>query len=100
MKNKFPIYKQAEFKDCGPACLKMISEFYGKTFSLSYLQQLCETNRQGSNLSSLSSAAEKVGFRALGVKLNYVELIDQAPLPCIIHWRNTHFVVVFDTSKS
>ncbi|WP_404827721.1 cysteine peptidase family C39 domain-containing protein, partial [Flavobacterium shii] len=28
---KFPNYKQADFKDCGPTCLKIIARHYGKT---------------------------------------------------------------------
>lgn len=33
-----------------------------------------------------SDAAEKIGFRTLGAKLN-AERLEEAPLPCILHWE-------------
>ena len=55
---------------------------------------MSETTRQGSSLLGLSEAAEKLGFRSLGIKISLSKLLE-APLPCILHWNNNHFVVLY-----
>jgi len=98
-KRKFPTYRQLYLKDCAPACLKIISKYYEKDVSIEFLRDLCETTRIGTNLENLSQAAEKIGFRTLGVQLSLYE-IKQAPLPCILHWNQEHFVVLYKIHKS
>lgn len=95
---KFTNYKQADYKDCGPTCLKIIAKHYGKTIHIQELRDSSETTREGSNLLFLSDAAEKIGFRTLGVKLN-VKRLDEAPLPCILHWNKNHYVVLYKIKK-
>lgn len=91
---KFPHYRQADFKDCAPTCLKIIAKHYGKIFSIQKLRILCETTRSGSNLKNLALAFEILGFRTLGVKIDLLKL-KEASLPCILHWNKMHFVVLF-----
>lgn len=98
MLKKFPFYKQPESKDCGPTCLKIIARYYGKNLNIQILRSLSETTREGSNLLTLSDAAEKVGFRTLGVKLS-VKKLEEAPLPCILHWNSNHYVVLYKINK-
>ncbi|NJB70332.1 ATP-binding cassette subfamily B protein [Saonia flava] len=98
MPKKFPNYIQVDGKDCGPTCLKIIAKYYGKIVSLPYIRELSETTRAGSSLLDLSDAAEKMGFRSLGVKLSLKNLLE-APLPCILHWNNLHFVVLYEVSN-
>ncbi|MEO8515442.1 MAG: peptidase domain-containing ABC transporter [Flavobacterium sp.] len=95
---KFPNYIQADSKDCGPTCLKIIAKHFGKTINIQELRDMSETTREGSNLLFLSDAAEKIGFRTLGVKLN-LERLDEAPLPCILHWNKEHYVVLYNIKK-
>ncbi|WP_196830675.1 peptidase domain-containing ABC transporter [Flavobacterium sp. CG_9.1] len=95
---KFPNYIQADFKDCGPTCLKIISKHYGKNINIQELRDFSETTREGSNLLFLSDAAEKIGFRTLGVKLN-VKRLEEAPLPCVLHWNREHYVVLYKIKK-
>lgn len=95
---KFAHYKQADNKDCGPTCLKIIAKYYGKTINIQELRNISETTREGSNLLFLSDAAEKIGFRTLGVKLS-VKRIEEAPLPCILHWNDNHYVVLYKIKK-
>ncbi|TPG40745.1 peptidase domain-containing ABC transporter [Flavobacterium pectinovorum] len=94
----FPFYKQADFKDCGPTCLKIIAKHYGKTFKIQRLRDISETTREGSNLLFISDAAEKIGFRTLGVKLDSENLEDMT-LPCILHWNQNHYVVLYKIKK-
>jgi len=93
--HSFPHYSQPDAKDCGPTCLRMISKHYGKTLSLQHLRSLTETTREGSTLLGLSEAAEKIGFRSLGVKITLNQLYE-APLPCVLHWNGNHYVVLYD----
>jgi len=91
----FPFVKQYDAMDCGPACLKMIAGFYKKNYSLDYLRKKCFITREGVSFLGLSEAADSVGFRTLGVKIPYDLLEEKVTLPCIVHWRQNHFVVVY-----
>ncbi|MBI2279243.1 MAG: peptidase domain-containing ABC transporter [Bacteroidetes bacterium] len=95
----FPFYKQPDKMDCGATCLRIIAKYYGRNVSLSKLRQLSETTREGAALKGLAKAAEQIGFRTLGVKINYQKLISEAPLPCIVYWNQKHFVVVYKVKK-
>ena len=100
MKKNFPFYKQPDAKDCGPTCLRIISKFYGKTIPLQQIRDLSETTREGSSLLGLSEAAENLGFRSLGVQVDFNTLQEEVPLPCVVHWNKQHFVVVYKIDKS
>ena len=100
MKKNFPFYKQPDAKDCGPTCLRIIAKHYGKTIPLQQIRNLSETTREGSSLLGLSDAAENLGFRSLGVQIDFKTLVEEVPLPCIVHWNKQHFVVVYDIVKS
>ncbi len=95
---KFPFYQQAESKDCGPTCIKIVAKHYGRLVSTQQLRTLSETTRNGSTLLGLSEAVERIGFRSLGARLSYAKL-REAPLPCIIHWDTEHYVVVYRIRK-
>lgn len=95
---QFPNYLQTEQKDCGPTCIKIIGKHYGKNIDTQQLRDLAETTREGSNLFGLSEAVEKIGFRSLGLQLNY-EQLRKAKLPCIVHWDGSHYVVVYRIKK-
>ena len=99
LKKSFPNYKQPDIKDCGPTCLKIIAKHYGKTLNIQTLRTFSETTREGSNLLFLSDAAEKIGFRTLGVKISLNKL-EEAPLPCILHWNKEHYVVLYKIKKN
>jgi ATP-binding cassette subfamily B protein len=90
----FPFYKQPDQMDCGPTCLRMIAKYYGRNFTVQTLRRLCEINKEGVSLLGISDAAEKIGFRSMGIKLNAQQL-KEAELPCILHWRQNHFVVLY-----
>jgi ATP-binding cassette subfamily B protein len=95
----FPFYKQPDAKDCGPTCIRIISKFYGKNITLQQIRNLSETTREGSSLLGLSDAAEKLGFKSLGVQIDFKTLKEEVPMPCIVHWNKVHFVVVYKIDK-
>lgn len=96
----FPFYLQADAKDCGPTCLRIISKYYGRSISLQHIRNLSETTREGSSLMNLSDAAEKLGYRTLGLKIDFNTLVEDIPLPCICHWNKHHFVVIYKIDKA
>jgi ATP-binding cassette, subfamily B, bacterial len=91
----FPFVKQPDAMDCGPACLKMIAGFYKMNFSLETLRKKCYITREGVSFLGLSEAADSIGFRTIGVKIPFEMLQENVPLPCIVHWRQKHFIVVY-----
>jgi len=99
----FPFYPQHDSMDCGPACLRMIAAFHGKTFSLQELRKRSYIDREGVSLQGISEAAESIGYRTMGVKIPFDTGLDlpslaSAPLPVIVHWNQNHFVVVYRIS--
>ena len=96
----FPFEFQLDTMDCGPACLKMICKYFGKYYSLPYLRDLCGITREGVSFLDLSYGAEKIGLHTLAVKADITTLHEKVPLPCIIHWKNSHFIVVYRTTKN
>lgn len=95
---KFPFFKQYDAMDCGPACLRMIAAFYGKNYSLQKLREHAHISREGVSLLGLSEAAEAIGFRTIGARITFEQLIT-APKPCVVHWDQEHFVVVYKFRK-
>ena len=96
---RFPLYNQNEVMDCGPACLRMISKYYGHHYSLQTLRQKCFITREGVSLLGISDAAESIGFRTCGVKITGEQLVNEAMLPCILYWNNSHFVVCYKIKR-
>lgn len=96
----FPFYMQPDGKDCGPTCIKIISKYYGRLTEIETIRSLAETTREGSSLLGLSAAAEGLGFKSLAVKIDFLTLVEEAPLPCICHWGQQHFVVVYKVKRS
>jgi len=96
----FPFTKQPDSMDCGPACLSMIFAYYGKRYTLELLRENCFIGRDGVSLLGISKAAEKFGFKTVGGRLTFDKLVEKAPLPCIVHWNQDHFVVVYEIKKN
>jgi ATP-binding cassette subfamily B protein len=78
----------------------MIAKHYGKNYSLPELRTASHTNRVGASLMGLSEAAENIGFHTLAVKVDFDKVEKEAPLPCIAHWNQNHFVVVYKINKN
>jgi len=90
----YPFVRQYDAMDCGPACLSMVARSHGKRLSLETIRKRSWITREGVSMLGLKSAAESIGFRAAGVRIPFSRLIEGAPLPCIVHWRQNHFIVV------
>ncbi|MDR2126866.1 MAG: peptidase domain-containing ABC transporter [Prevotellaceae bacterium] len=95
----FPFYRQLDGMDCGPACLRMIAKYYGKQYSTQDLREQSCITRVGVSLLGLSEAAEKIGLRSTALRPAFEYFAEQAKLPCIVHWNQNHFVVVYKIEK-
>ena len=84
--------------DCGPTCLRMVAKYYGKHYNGATLRQKAGFSKEGVSLLGISEAAETIGFRTRGVKISF-EQLEEAPLPCISHWDQNHFVVLLSLSR-
>lgn len=92
---KFSFIPQPDAMDCGPVSLQMIAKYYGKEFSLDNLRNLTYLGKDGVSLFAISEAAEQIGFKTIGGRISFTKLEKEAPLPCILHWNQDHFVIVY-----
>ncbi len=97
--NNFPSYKQLDQMDCGPTCLRIIAKYFKKNFSLQYLRSISYIDRQGVSFQGISQAAETIGMRTNSFRLTFEDLLN-IKMPCIAHWNQNHFVVVYKVSKT
>lgn len=98
--SSFPFFKQLDLMDCGATCLRMIAKHYGKAISIDKLRKLSEYSREGVSLGGISKASEIIGFKSLAVSIPISDITEDAPLPCVLHWNQNHFVVLFRASKN
>lgn len=95
----FKVFRQLEGMDCGPACIQMVCFHYGKRVSIYKLRDLC-------NVTRLGVSGDDIVAGCLGLKLTAIpcmvgqEKIRLLPLPIIIHWRQTHFVVLYNIKET
>lgn len=85
---------QYDSMQCGITCLQMICEYYGKRYSLSFLEKLCTPTTEGISLLGLSKAANYLGFDTICTQIDITNL-SKYPLPCILHWNQNHFVILY-----
>ncbi len=83
---------------CGVACLKMVCMHYGREVSMERLSQICHVTSEGVSLLGISEAANDMGLRSVCVRTTLENML-QAPLPCILHWNQNHFVVLYKVGK-
>lgn len=85
--------------DCGPTCLRIIAAHYGRYYSLPSLRTKCHITREGVSLLGISDAAESLGLRTVSMKATWPQLRRVVPLPCIVHWYQRHFIVVYKIAR-
>ena len=96
--SKFPFVRQRDSMQCGIACLQMICAHYGKKYSQDFLSNICYATTEGVSLLGIKDAAAKIGFYTISGRLTIDEL-SSATLPCILHWNQNHFVVLYKVKK-
>jgi NHLM bacteriocin system ABC transporter peptidase/ATP-binding protein len=87
-----PLYMQMESTECGAASLGMILAYYKKWISLDRLRDDCAVSRDGAVARNILLAARMYGLDARGYKMEPKNL-EQQTVPCILHWKMSHYVV-------
>jgi ATP-binding cassette subfamily B protein len=90
----YPFIEQQSSSDCGATCLAMISQYWGKRFSINFLRNLAGIGRSGASLKNLAKAAESLGYQARPVRASLSRLVEQNN-PWIAHWQGDHYIVVY-----
>lgn len=94
----FKVIYQKDAMQCGIACLAMICRHYGRRYSLGHLEEYCTPTAEGVSLKGISDGAAALGFETAGCAVTTDELI-QLPLPCVLHWEQNHFTVLYKASS-
>lgn len=95
----FPTYLQYDAMDCGPTCLRIIMAYYGKKVSFQELKEKTHIDHEGVSMLGISKAAQEMGFQTMGVSISYDQLKEDVNLPCIAHWNQNHFIVIYKIKK-
>ena len=67
---------------------------------MEYLRYICGIKKDGISVYDFIKASEKIGLKSQAYKLSYWKFRNEIPMPCVVHWRNHHFIVVYKiTSK-
>jgi len=98
-KNKINPILQDEVSECGLACLTMILNYYGKTYSLNYMRDKYYSNVNGLNFLDISNIAKKENLIPLPFSIESEDFKDLTT-PCIAHLKENHFVVITKISKN
>lgn len=93
--------RQYDQMDCGPSCLGMISNHYGKDISLHFLRESCHITKEGVSLLGIDEAAQEIGYETFSGSLSLEQLqeIESNNFPCILYWNNNHYVVLRGINK-
>ena len=83
---------------CGIACLQMVCKYFGRDYSMGSLSKLCFATTEGVSLLSINEAANTLGLHTTCARVTTTALSD-VPLPCILHWNQNHFVVLYKVKK-
>lgn len=95
----FSFYHQCTTRDCGPACLKMIAAFYGINYDYQQMFNEKRINEKGTSLFDICEAAEKIDLIPVAFQTK-LELLNCMKLPVILHWNQSHFVVLFEIENN
>lgn len=92
------VVRQRDSMQCGVACLAMISNQYGKNISLSEVSNYCHAQVSGVSLKSIYDGAKAIGLNSWASRISVNDLL-QSNKPCILHWNQKHFVVLYKVKQ-
>ena len=102
---KYPFIQQHDEKDCGAACLAMISEYYGAKYTITKIRELIKVDNQGASIYGIVTGAAEIGLNADALEGSIDELLEgikdkEITFPFIARIINElgfeHFIVVYD----
>ncbi|HEY3321248.1 MAG TPA: peptidase domain-containing ABC transporter [Planctomycetota bacterium] len=90
----FRVTYQHSESECAPACLAMITQHYGRNFTLGQIREIANIHATEATLPDVCNAAEAMGFRAKPYKVKY-EQLSLLERPLIVLWENYHYMVLY-----
>lgn len=97
---RFPNYRQPDSRDCGPTCLQIICKYFGKYFEIERIRRLMSTDKEGSSVYDFINAASQIELKCLPYSISYWKFRHEVPLPCVVLWKNSHFMVVYKITRT
>lgn len=91
---KIRVVHQLSQNECGAACLSMIMQYHGESIPLRKISEQCGTSRDGVTIFTLKKVAEGYGYKCNVYRANIEYLMNDAKLPAILYWNNSHYVVL------
>ena len=98
MKDSFKCIIQSDSMMCGITCLQMVCKYFGREVSLRTLSKLCVATSEGVSMLGVNEAANKLGLRTMCARTDF-DTLSKATLPCVLHWNQNHFVVLYKVRK-
>lgn len=98
-RKKVPVIMQMDALECGAACLCMILAYYGKWLPLPQVRTELGVSRDGVSAKSIVRGAKSFGMTGKGFRYDTNRLKEKMPLPCILFWNHSHFVVLTGFGK-
>ncbi|HWE31013.1 MAG TPA: cysteine peptidase family C39 domain-containing protein, partial [Polyangia bacterium] len=92
-RRRIPYIQQLSDTECGAACLAMVLGYYGKEIGLEEVRDVCGSSRDGMNALAVLNAANLLGLRGRGVKVDEQQF-HMLELGTVLHWEFQHFVVL------
>ncbi len=92
----FHFTHQLDAMQCGIACMHMVCRHFGKNIPMSVLEKMCPPTSDGTSILGIVKTLQKIGFDTECGKTN-IKCLYNLPQPCILHWENRHFVILYKT---
>ena len=92
-------FHQHDSMQCGIASLQMVCKYFGREYTLDSLSKLCFATTEGVSMLGINEAANTLGLHTACARIS-IAMLNEAPLPCILHWNQNHFVVLYKIKKS
>jgi len=97
---KFPHFQQFESNDCGPACLKIIFEYYGYKVPFKEIRNKSKLDWKGTSLYRIETIAKEYKFRTIAISCPWDKFSKEAILPAIAMINDRHFAVVYKITST
>lgn len=95
--SKISLVIQHDSMQCGCACLQMVCRYFGREYDSLFLSRICHTTSDGVSMFGIAEAAKQIGLNATCGYVN-IEILKDVSCPCILHWNQNHFVVLYKVS--
>lgn len=94
---RFKIDRQRDSMQCGVACISMICRHFGRHYSFETLNQYLTPSAEGVSLRGMVDLCDELGIETAAGKID-INCLAESPLPCVLHWNQNHFVVLYKIS--